>query len=73
MQKEDYFAPLPTMMAVAAADDPVATRELAGLYAEHLALMGFSFQMGPCLALAPDLPGAKGGIQCLGSEPAFGG
>ena len=73
MQKEDYFAPLPTMMAVAAADDPVATRELAGLYAEHLALMGFSFQMGPCLALAPDLPGAKGGLQCLGSDPAFVG
>ncbi len=73
MQKEDYFAPLPTMMAVAAADDPVATRGLAGLYAEHLALMGFSFQMGPCLALGPDLPDAKGGLQCLGSDPAFVG
>ncbi|HPJ99673.1 MAG TPA: glycoside hydrolase family 3 N-terminal domain-containing protein, partial [Candidatus Hydrogenedentes bacterium] len=73
MQKEDYFAPLPTMMAVAAADDPVATRGLAALYAEHLALMGFSFQMGPCLALGPDLPYAKGGLQCLGANPAFVG
>ncbi len=73
MEKEDYFAPLPTMLAVAAADDPAATRDLAALYAEHLALMGFSFQMGPCLALAPDLPGAKGGLQCLGADPAFVG
>lgn len=73
MQKEDHFAPLPSMLAIAAANDPVATRELAGLYADHLATMGFSFQAGPCLALAPDLPDAKGGLQCLGSDPAFVG
>ncbi|MFO7976571.1 MAG: glycoside hydrolase family 3 N-terminal domain-containing protein [Candidatus Hydrogenedentota bacterium] len=73
MQKTDHFAPLPTMLAVAAADDPVATRQLADLYAEQLATMGFSFQAGPCLALAPDLPDAKGGLQCLGSNPGFVG
>jgi len=73
MQKDDHFAPLPTMLAIAAANDPVATQELADLYAEQLAMMGFSFQAGPCLALAPELPDAKGGLQCLGSDPAFVG
>ncbi len=71
--KGGFFAPLPSMLAVAAANDPAATRELADLYAEHLAAMGFSFQAGPSLALAPELPEAKGGLQCLGADPAFVG
>jgi len=70
-EKDGIFAPLPSMLTVAAADSGSTTRKLAGLYAEHLDVMGFSFQIGPCLSLAPVLPDVRAGKDCLGSDPVF--
>lgn len=70
---EQFFAPLPSLMALSAAGDPDATRRYASFIAEHLKLMGFNFHLGPSLELAPVLPDAKGGVECLGSDPGFVG
>ncbi len=66
-----FFTQLPAPMAVAAADDPAATKKLAGLLAEHLALMGFNLHLGPCLVLAPSLDGTRGDLRYFGSDPEF--
>lgn len=65
------FVPMPTLMAVAAANDPDVTRRLSVLVADHLKAMGFNFHLGPALTLAPSLPEIKGTLDCLGSDPRF--
>ncbi|MCC6490471.1 MAG: hypothetical protein IT364_23505 [Candidatus Hydrogenedentes bacterium] len=65
------FIPMPSLLAVAAANDPEITGRLSKLAAEHLKVMGFNFHLGPSLELAPTLPGAEGGSACLGSDPRF--
>ncbi|GMV92509.1 MAG: hypothetical protein AMXMBFR82_22870 [Candidatus Hydrogenedentota bacterium] len=72
-QLDDSFIALPSLLAIAAANDADVTKRLAGLTADHLALMGFNFHLGPSLSLAPTLPDATGSIECLGSDPAFVG
>lgn len=69
--RETAFAPLPSLMAIAAADDPDTTARLARIFAEHLTAMGFNMHLGPSLALAPALPDARGSLDCLGGDPAF--
>lgn len=65
----NFFPPLPSLMAVAAANDPRATEALAGLIAEHMKLLGLNFHLGPPLELAPTLSEAEGTVQNLGSDP----
>ncbi|MCL4692945.1 MAG: PKD domain-containing protein [Candidatus Hydrogenedentes bacterium] len=72
-QLDDSFIALPSLLAIAAANDADVTKRLAGLTADHLTLMGFNFHLGPSLSLAPTLPDATGSIECLGSDPAFVG
>lgn len=70
---DEYFPPLPSLLAVAAANDPTATQGLASLIGDQLALLGVNMQWGPSLELAPDLPEIPGTIHCLGSSPQFAG
>jgi len=70
---DDAFISLPTLLAIAAANDPDITSRLTKMTAEHLTLMGFNMHLGPELSLAPTLPGAPGSVECLGSNPAFVG
>lgn len=70
---EDSFISLPSLLAIAAANDPDVTKRLTDMTAKHLTLMGFNFHLGPSLSLAPTLPDAKGSIECLGSNPVFVG
>ncbi|HRI87177.1 MAG TPA: glycoside hydrolase family 3 N-terminal domain-containing protein [Candidatus Hydrogenedentes bacterium] len=65
------FVPMPSLMAVAAANDPDVTQRLSTMVAGHMKAMGFNFHLGPGLHLAPTLPGAKGSLDCLGSDPKF--
>ncbi|MDZ4861517.1 MAG: glycoside hydrolase family 3 N-terminal domain-containing protein [Candidatus Hydrogenedentes bacterium] len=65
------FVPMPTLLAVAAANDPEVTQRLSELVAGHLKAMGFNFHLGPAFDLAPTLPGVKGSLDCLGSDPRF--
>jgi beta-N-acetylhexosaminidase len=62
------FAPLPSLLSIAAASDLEATRRLGQVLADQLAAMGFNLNLGPALDLAPKLPEAVGSIQCLGSD-----
>ena len=70
---DNSFISLPTLLAIAAANDPDVTSRLTKMTAEHLTLMGFNMHLGPELSLAPTLPGAPGSVECLGSNPAFVG
>ena len=65
------FVQLPSLLCVAAAADERASERMAGLVAEHLAIMGFNMSLGPSLELAPRLSGATGALQTLGSDPRF--
>lgn len=65
------FVPMPTLMAVAAANDPDVTQRVSVLVADQLKAMGFNFHLGPALTLSPSLPEIKGSLDCLGSNPAF--
>jgi len=67
----DFFSQLPSLLSIAASNDPETTRRLATLTALQLRTMGFNMNVGPYLCLAPTLPEAKGTIQCLGSDPEF--
>lgn len=68
---QNYFPPIPSLLTIAAAGDAVATTALGRVMAEHMTTLGITVHLGPCLELAPTLPGAKGDIQCLGSKPEF--
>lgn len=65
------FVPMPSLLAVAAANDPEVTRRLSEMVSGHLNAMGFNFHLGPALHLSPTLPGVKGSLDCLGSDPKF--
>ena len=66
-----FFSQLPTLLSVAAANDPAAAERLGAFIAEYLNSMGFNLHLGPTLELAPTLPDAKGSLQSLGSSPEF--
>lgn len=65
------FTAMPSLLAVAAANDPDVTLRLSEMVAAHLKIMGFNFHLGPPLELAPALPDIKGSIDNLGSSPQF--
>jgi beta-N-acetylhexosaminidase len=67
----DSFVQTPSLLAIAAADDEESTRSFAEFMATQLEVMGFNMHMGPSLALAPTLPGSRGTVACLGSNPEF--
>lgn len=68
--RKEFFAQIPSLLTIAAADDPETTRRCAALMTDYLTTMGFNFHLGPSLVLAPSLPDAQGTVQCLGSKPA---
>ncbi len=65
------FAELPSLLAVAAANDPETTRRLGQVLGTQMAAMGFNLCLGPSLALAPTMQNARGTVNCLGGDPAF--
>jgi len=67
------FMQVPSMLALGAARDMAAVRDVAGVIAEHMRGMGFDLYLGPSLELAPELPGATGTIHCFGADPVFAG
>lgn len=66
-----FFTELPSLLSIAAANDPGATQQLGSFMANSLRVMGFNMHLGPSLDLAPILPGARGSLQSLGSNPQF--
>jgi beta-N-acetylhexosaminidase len=66
-----FFSQLPSLLSIAAANDPDITERLGTFIAEYLNIMGFNMHLGPTLELAPTLPDAKGSLQSLGSNPEF--
>lgn len=66
-----FFFQVPSLLSVAAANDPGSTEKLGSLIADQLRAMGFNMNLGPSLELAPTLPGVKGSLDCLGSDPRF--
>lgn len=65
------FTQFPSMLALAAANDPEATNNLAQLIGEHAETLGFNMHFGPSLELAPTLPQAPGSVHYPGSDPVF--
>ena len=65
------FAELPSLMALAAANDAETTRRFGQLLGAQMASMGFNLYLGPMLALAPGIQNARGTVNCLGGDPAF--
>jgi beta-N-acetylhexosaminidase len=65
------FAELPSLLAVAAANDAETTRHLGQLLGAQMAAMGFNLYLGPSLALAPTAQNTRGSVNCLGGNPAF--
>lgn len=63
------FVQLPSLLAVAAANEKRATDNIAELMAQYMRGMGFNFHIGPYLTLAPRLSDAQGSINQLGSDP----
>jgi len=66
------FTQFPSMLALAAANHPEATNNLARLIGEHAETLGFNMHFGPSLELAPTLRQAPGSVHYLGSDPVFG-
>jgi beta-N-acetylhexosaminidase len=66
-----FFTQIPSLLSVAATHDPEVTAQLGRLIGRQLSAMGFNFNLGPSLELAPDLPGVRGTLSCLGSDPVF--
>lgn len=62
---------LPSLLSLAALNDPEATKFVAEVVGEFLGAMGFNLHLGPYLELPPSLPGARGNIQSLGSDLDF--
>ena len=63
------FGQLPSLLAVAAAQDPEATKALGDLIGKQMAAMGFNVHLGPPLELAAEIDGAVGTVHTFGSEP----
>ncbi|MBN2309553.1 MAG: PKD domain-containing protein [Candidatus Hydrogenedentes bacterium] len=71
IEQSRLWAPLPSMLTIAAGADREGTAQLAELLAAQLTTMGFNLHLGPSLELAPTIPGLKGSIHCFGSDPRF--
>ena len=67
------YVQIPTMLSVAATQDPALAEEMSLLVAEHMRAMGFDFYLGPSLALSPAVDDLPGTIHCFGADPAFVG
>lgn len=65
------FIALPPLMAVGAAHDVEAARQLGQLLAAYCHGMGLNFHLGPSLSLAPESPDAPSAIHTFGGDPAF--
>jgi beta-N-acetylhexosaminidase len=65
------FAELPSLLTLAAANDPETTQRLGQVLGTLMAAMGFNLYLGPSLALAPTVQNARGTVNCLGGNPAF--
>mgnify|MGYP000944904285 CR=1 FL=1 len=65
------FTELPSLLAVAAANDPETTHCLGKLLGTLMGAMGFNLYLGPSLALAPSVQNAQGTVNCLGGNAAF--
>ncbi len=65
------FAELPSLLAVAAANDPDTTKRMGQILGAQMAAMGFNLYLGPALSLAPSIQNARGTVNCLGGDPAF--
>lgn len=69
--QRDRFYQLPSLLSLAASDDPEASKRFGDFLAMSLETMGFNFHLGPSLALAPTISSADGTVHCLGSNPDF--
>ncbi|MDX9972585.1 MAG: glycoside hydrolase family 3 N-terminal domain-containing protein [FCB group bacterium] len=67
----EFFFQLPSLLSVAAANDPDSTGRLGEMMARQLKSMGLNLNLGPSLELAPTLPDVRGTLNCLGSDPDF--
>ena len=65
------FVQLPSMLSLAAINDPAMVKEVGRLMAQYMLLMGFNFHFGPSLELAPTLEGAPDTLNTFGSNPRF--
>ncbi len=65
------FSELPSLLAVAAANDPETTQCLGQLLGTLMGAMGFNLYLGPSLALAPTVQNTRNTVNCLGGNPAF--
>ena len=65
------FVQLPSMLSLAAINDPAMVKEVGRLMAQYMLLMGFNFHFGPSLELAPTLAGAPDTLNTFGSNPRF--
>ena len=65
------FAEMPSLLAVAAANDPETTQHMGQLLGSLMAAMGFNLYLGPSLALAPSIQNSRNSVNCLGGSPAF--
>ncbi|MBI2431666.1 MAG: glycoside hydrolase family 3 protein [Candidatus Hydrogenedentes bacterium] len=65
------FVQLPSLLAIAAAQDSGSAQRLGHLIAEHLKTMGLDFFFGPNLELASQLEASRGSLNNFGSNPEF--
>jgi len=63
------FAELPSMLSMAAANNPALTRALASEIAREMTTMGFNLHIGPSLALDSGALNGAGSIHQFGSDP----
>lgn len=68
---EDYFKQFPSLLAVTATQDVELARQFGELLASQIQAMGFNMNLGPSLEMAPSLPGVRGSLACIGSDPEF--
>lgn len=67
--RKAVFPQLPSPLSIAAAGDTDATKRLFTLIARYMQVMGFNAHMGPSLALATTVPGARGTLDDFGGDP----
>ena len=65
------FAELPSLLAVAAANDPETTQHMGQLLGSLMGAMGFNLYLGPSLALAPSIQNSRNSVNCLGGNSSF--
>lgn len=62
---------LPTLFAMAAANNVEASEGVAAIMSDLLNTMGFNLHFGPSLELAPEVATTVGSLDNFGSRPAF--